>query len=218
MKPLYVYIYIHIGYYIHAFTIQTYINEWPIFCNQINYLFLLEMTTTISQLKPNAMSGIKVPQLVFKNTNVISAGTDIVYLPRIERLLLKYRASSRLNRVLTKFMHQHEISHFNRSEQYEPLKSQVIYVAGIWAIKEALLKTLPAGFGKPPAIQIYTKLLYKTNTPDGKPELHLDKDSFLNDETKNYWNKYLERTKYVVSISHDQDYLISILLHMRENC
>lgn len=125
MKPLYVYIYIHIGYYIHAFTIQTYINEWPIFCNQINYLFLLEMTTTISQLKPNAMSGIKVPQLVFKNTNVISAGTDIVYLPRIERLLLKYRASSRLNRVLTKFMHQHEISHFNRLEQYEPLRRRL---------------------------------------------------------------------------------------------
>ncbi|BAO38654.2 hypothetical protein KLMA_20196 [Kluyveromyces marxianus DMKU3-1042] len=145
------------------------------------------------------MSGLKVPQLVFKNTNVISAGTDIVYLPRIERLLLKYRASPRLNRVLTKFMHQNEISHFNRLQQYEPLKSQVIYIAGIWAIKEALLKTLPAGFGKPPAIQIYTKLLYKTNTPDGKPELHLDKDSFLNDETKNYWNKYLERTKMGVA-------------------
>ncbi|CAG98308.1 holo-[acyl-carrier-protein] synthase [Kluyveromyces lactis] len=158
-----------------------------------------------------------LPHIFLKNTNVISAATDIVFLPRVEKLLQR-NSSSRLHRILKKFMHPYEIKQFETLvNSGSSLKHKSIYIAGVWASKESLFKTLPHSSDRPSAIDIYTKLAFKSNDPDGKPNLNLDQKRFSTGEHNiTYWNEYLHSTRYEISISHDQDYLICILLHLRD--
>ncbi|CDO95846.1 unnamed protein product [Kluyveromyces dobzhanskii CBS 2104] len=160
---------------------------------------------------------LRVPSVILKNTNVLSAATDIVYLPRV-RKLLERNSSSRLQRIFKKFMHPYEIDHYNTLVKHGSQPEQkLVYVAGVWASKESLFKSLPYSSQRPSAIDIYTKLAYKSNDLDGKPKLNLDKKRFSTGcSTTSYWDKHLESTRYEMSISHDQNYLICILLHIKD--
>lgn len=154
-----------------------------------------------------------LPSLSIANANVRSVGTDIVHVPRIDKIL-RNNSETRLQRILRKFMHPKELQRFRELQKTQPLKAQSLYVAGVWATKESLLKSLPSSQDKPPAIHIYTRLAYKYNDITGRPILKLDKNSFITSSTKDYWDQHLKSSQYIISLSHDQDYLVCFLVQL----
>ncbi len=112
-------------------------------------------------------------------------GIDIVYIPRIKKLVEKHGAPSLNNKFIKRIFSKEEISHIiNRKDPYPGL-------AGRFAAKEAVIK----------AVQPIKKLVdLKSIKIKGKiPKVEL-KDSKLN------------KLDISVSISHDGDYAIAIVI------
>lgn len=145
-------------------------------------------------------------------------GVDVVHIPRILKLINKYSdRESTLNAIIGKVMCSHEREKFqtlmkNLDVPCEVYKQRcVTYMAGIWATKEALYKSM-AHFIPPydmlPAQMIYTKLFYKSNNQTtGAPQVQILNP--LTTECQMLYEKYLKDTNILVSISHDGDYLIA---------
>ncbi|SCU82665.1 LADA_0C07140g1_1 [Lachancea dasiensis] len=163
----------------------------------------------------NALHMIGSPHGLKPLSNVVlGIGTDVVYLPRFKNLISKYGSSEdgkRLHRLLGKFMHNRELSEFqelvNGGKYGLPL---VHYIAGIWATKEAVYKALASrqvACAMPPAQTIYTKLLYKTNDAKGVPRIEIDHS--LTVQYPKFIQDSILNTKFLVSLSHDEDYLVS---------
>lgn len=167
---------------------------------------------------------IQLPKLV--GGKVLGVGTDIVHLPRMIKLLQKYPSSLKqpsnklpnFDRIASKFMHNNEIKYLHELLlTNEPSSHRIVnYVGGIWAIKEASLKALSCytpTYLIPPAKTVYTKLLYKTNTSNGAPVVKID-PTFLDNSPlhSKFYQDYINEQKrsILVSISHDQDYLIAL--------
>lgn len=151
----------------------------------------------------------------FKGSNVLAVGTDIVYIPRLEKMLLR-NEPQRLNKIMRKFMHQREIEQFHYIALRQNIRSQATYLSGIWAIKESLFKCLPNEKSRPPAIHIYTRLGYKSKNDQGQPKFNLDMSRFITPSTQEYWNKYIKSTRFILSLSHDQDYLVCFMMHVHK--
>ncbi|CCD25052.1 holo-[acyl-carrier-protein] synthase NDAI_0E02350 [Naumovozyma dairenensis CBS 421] len=164
-------------------------------------------------------------QMLRQARNLLGIGTDIVYLPRFQRLLMKYtndddvyaiKSSSALDRINDKFMHPIERATF-RSLANESLSKRAKYLAGVWATKEATLKALHCYIPSehiPPAQVIYTKLLYKTNnTSTGSPQLQFDKNfSTTTPLYSQFFRDYINgKISTLLSISHDEQYLVSFV-------
>lgn len=148
-------------------------------------------------------------------------GVDIVHLPRILKLVNKYSArESTLNAIVGKVMCSHErekfqtlIKDYNNNSSSSKIQKQrsVTYLAGIWATKEALYKSM-ANFiphhDMLPAQTIYTKLFFKSNNQTtGAPQVQILNP--LTSECQILYEKYLKNSNILVSISHDGDYLIA---------
>lgn len=91
---------------------------------------------------------------------IIGIGTDIVQIPRIERLVEKFG-----NKFVERILSKHEMEVYGR-------KSCRAFVARRFAGKEALSKALGKGMGRPLR---FTDITIKNNEL-GKPEVTIDVD------------------------------------------
>ncbi|SCU84647.1 LADA_0D02960g1_1 [Lachancea dasiensis] len=150
------------------------------------------------------------------SSSVLGIGTDVVYLPRFQRLILKYGSpgdGKRLDRIMSKFMHARELSRYQELLQNHKSSLPLIhYAAGVWATKEAIYKTLASQVPvnmMPPAQTIYTKLCYKLNGSTGAPKIEID-DTLMTKYPK-FMLENIINTKFLVSLSHDEKYLVSFV-------
>lgn len=114
----------------------------------------------------------------------MNIGVDIVYIKRFSNILEK-------KHLLNKMFSSNEIEYI-KSRNYH-----IDTISGIFAAKEALLKSLKIGIDKYPLTDI--EILHSDN---GAPYIKLN-SYILND----YSNKSFD-----VSISHDGDYVISTVI------
>ncbi|MBR9984069.1 MAG: holo-[acyl-carrier-protein] synthase [Wolbachia endosymbiont of Homalodisca vitripennis] len=119
---------------------------------------------------------------------IYGIGTDIVYIPRILRILQKYGGKF-LNKVYTK-------KEIEISKKYNSQEVRAKYFAKRFAAKEAFVKALGTGFSQGiimKDIEIYSNIR-------GKPHLAMTKD-FI---SKDY--------KIHLSLSDDQDYATAFVV------
>lgn len=119
---------------------------------------------------------------------IYGIGTDIVYIPRILRILQKYGGKF-LNKVYTK-------KEIEISKKYNSQEVRAKYFAKRFAAKEAFVKALGTGFSQGiimKDIEIYSDV-------KGKPCLAVTKD-FI---SKDY--------KIHLSLSDDQDYATAFVV------
>lgn len=166
---------------------------------------------------------------ILSKGRLLGIGTDIIYLPRINKLLQKYAVNpelprSRFYKIAKKFMHPVELSKLESLlKQRDIADAKVVtYVGGIWAAKESTYKALSCFVPHnmiPPAQSVYTRLVYKTNQGNGVPVLRFDERFDTDPWTgSKFYKQYIEGpgTKPLISISHDRDYLISFVTLMTE--
>lgn len=145
-------------------------------------------------------------------------------MPRFQKLLNKYPLSQERNspftKIANKFMHVNEFDMLKSMvmdiKGSAPSREILQYTAGIWAIKESILKSISSYVPKeelPPAQKTYTKLIYKKKDKEsGAPELVIDR-SFPkeNSQYANFYYQYFnpDQIKVLLSISHDGEYLVA---------
>lgn len=116
---------------------------------------------------------------------VVGLGVDVTHILRFSRLLGRPNAARFIRRIL------HPTECARLSSLHESLRPR--YVAGCWAAKEALFKTLDAKKQRE-----FTFKQWRRQTEDGKPVISGDHpDQFL------------------LSISHDGDVLVATVLRQK---
>lgn len=116
---------------------------------------------------------------------VVGLGVDVTRILRFARLLKRPDAARFVRRVLHP-AECHHLAQINKSHHPR-------YVAGCWAAKEALFKTL-----EPENQKVFAFRDWHRRTEDGKPEIVGDHpDQFL------------------LSISHDDDMLVATVLRQK---
>lgn len=158
------------------------------------------------------------------SSNILGIGTDIVHIPRFAQLLEKYplqQPNSKIFKILGKFMHPLEIEELRRRSEFPKRENQLAcYISGIWATKEAIYKSLSSNVKTgqlPPAQAIYTKLFYKTNDLDGKPLIKRITSSTEDRDYRDFTREYIDGSEFLISISHDGNYLISFVCHVKNS-
>jgi holo-[acyl-carrier protein] synthase len=121
---------------------------------------------------------------------ILGMGTDIVEISRI-RKLLKKNSSEFLSRVYTE----------NELEESGAKKNSAEYLAGRWAVKEALSKALGCGIGG----DCNWKDVSTTNDSRGAPKIHLSGFASKTAKIKG-------ARKIHVSISHEKHYACSTVI------
>lgn len=121
---------------------------------------------------------------------ILGMGTDIVEISRIRKLLRK-NSSEFLSRVYTEKELRESGSKKNSAE----------YLAGRWAVKEALSKALGCGIGA----DCNWKDISTTNDPKGAPKIHLAGLALKTAKGKG-------TKKIHVSISHEKNYACSTVI------
>lgn len=171
-------------------------------------------------------------QLAKSSNRLLGIGTDIVYLPRFYKLLQKYPLQYGINgnptfyKLANKFMHPFEIAKLKTliADDTHTAAQVCTYVGGVWAVKESVIKALACfvpPHKMPPAQRVYTKLLYKTNDSNNIPIVRLDNKFPLSGSQScaQFYHEYIETpsTKVLISISHDQDYLVAFACLVKES-
>jgi holo-[acyl-carrier protein] synthase len=121
---------------------------------------------------------------------ILGMGTDIVEISRIRKLLRK-NSDDFLARVYTKKELQESRNKKNLAE----------YLAGRWAVKEALSKALGCGIG----IDCNWRDISTTNDSKGAPKVRLSGFASKTAKSKN-------TGKIHVSISHEKHYACSTVI------
>ncbi len=121
---------------------------------------------------------------------ILGMGTDIVEISRIRKLLKKNPAEF-LSRVYTE----------NELQESGNKKNSAEYLAGRWAVKEALSKALGCGIGA----DCNWKDISTTNDSKGAPKVHLSGLASKTAKTKS-------SRKIHVSISHEKHYACSTVI------
>ena len=121
---------------------------------------------------------------------ILGMGTDIVEISRI-RKLLKRNSAEFLSRVYTE----------NELKEAGTKKNSAEYLAGRWAVKEALSKALGCGIGT----DCNWKDISTTNDSKGAPRVHLAGTASKTAKTKS-------TRKIHVSISHEKHYACSTVI------
>ncbi len=116
-------------------------------------------------------------------------GADLVYIPRIERLISQYG-----NRFINKIFTSEEVEYASKKAKY------VFHLASAFSIKEAFFK---ATGGYSPFS--WKEIIVKRTPFSGAPFIEL-KGKALEVFKK------LRGNKILVSISHEKDYVIGIVL------
>lgn len=117
-------------------------------------------------------------------------GTDIVQISRISHILQK-NSESFLRKVLHK-MEIEEYSHITLDKK----KNQ--FVAGRWAVKEALVKATGD------KSIIYSKVIVQKDAR-GQPSLVIEKHDA-------YSNKEIDDSRFLCSISHEDEYATAVVI------
>lgn len=156
-------------------------------------------------------------------SKTLGIGTDIIHLPRFKRLLEKYPLRTGIDepksflRIAKKFMHPHELTKLQAMAHKPYDETHVaIYTAGIWGIKESVLKALACYVPSdemPTAQCVYTRLVYRSSSRGQRPTIQFD-DTFRSKASHSdaaFYDRYIDTlsTKPLVSISHDGDYLVT---------
>ncbi|SCV05803.1 LANO_0H15522g1_1 [Lachancea nothofagi CBS 11611] len=151
---------------------------------------------------------------------VLGIGTDLVHLPRFTKIVGKCTPileNKRMDRLLGKFMHTVELCRLKEMlKDGDGVQNMTRYIAGVWATKEAVYKSLASqnlASTMPPARIIYTKLCYKINDTDGSPKVMIDKNFAT--AYPEFMRCLIADTEFLISLSHDQDYLVSYVCHVR---
>lgn len=146
--------------------------------------------------------------------NLVGSGVDIVYLPRIARLIKKYPINNtkhaKDNNLWNKFLHRKELEHCIQLRQSNDKDKLLTYIGGCWSLKEATFKALNNYIPRdslPTAQFIYHKLIYRTYSTQGIPLLNFDQTHYASE----FITKYIDQYQLICSISHDTDYLIAIV-------
>ena len=121
---------------------------------------------------------------------ILGMGTDIVEISRIRKLLRKNSAEF-LSRVYTE----------NEIHESGAKKNSAEYLAGRWAVKEALSKALGCGIGA----NCNWKDICTTNNAKGAPKVRLAGTASKTAKTKG-------ARKIHVSISHEKHYACSTVI------
>jgi holo-[acyl-carrier protein] synthase len=121
---------------------------------------------------------------------ILGMGTDIVEISRIRKLLRKNSAEF-LSRVYTE----------NELRESGAKKNSAEYLAGRWAVKEALSKALGCGIGT----DCNWKDICTTNNAKGAPQVRLSGSASKTAKTKG-------AVKIHVSISHEKHYACSTVI------
>jgi holo-[acyl-carrier protein] synthase len=114
-------------------------------------------------------------------------GNDIVYIPRVVKLVQSYG-----DRFARKFLHPKE---FESYKARSSAKNAITFLAGRWGVKEATYKALGT------RNVAFTDLWVKEG-PRGKPEVIFDGDA------KRLLEE-LEISKIHVAITHDHEYAMA---------
>ncbi|MBV0899465.1 MAG: holo-[acyl-carrier-protein] synthase [Wolbachia endosymbiont of Fragariocoptes setiger] len=119
---------------------------------------------------------------------IYGIGTDIIHIPRIFKILQKYRC-----RFLHRVYSEREIEMGRRYNSYE---IQARYFAKRFAVKEAFVKALGTGFNG----NIPIKSIEVCNDSKGRPYINEDKDFIPNNTTVH------------ISISDEKEYAIAFVI------
>lgn len=137
--------------------------------------------------------GILVYENMVKVGITLGIGVDIVKRSRFKRLLSKNPAFS--VRLTQRILHPiHEAHRFKNMNN----ERQVQYIAGSWAAKEAVFKTLTPNEQE----QFNFNDWYRYHDNNGKPFIWNDNFKVENDE-------------FHLSVSHDEDYIVATVLRQR---
>lgn len=130
--------------------------------------------------------------------SVMGHGVDVVKITRFERMIARH------GDVLSKFVRRlgcrilngvHEMPRFNQLVAQKDTVNLCRYLAGNWAMKEAIYKSLDSQDQQTFQFQNW----YKTYDERGKPQVGAD----------GYRNK---DEKFTISISHDEEVLIASVI------
>lgn len=129
---------------------------------------------------------------------VLGVGLDIVEVSRFHDILYK-RGDDYANRFVKRVLNPgHEIARFHHLHLKRDPDLCVKYVAGCWALKEALFKTLDRDCQKQFAFNAW----YRQNDADGKPTIWNDAYPFQDEQ-------------FHASISHDGGILAAVILRQK---
>ncbi|KAI5955491.1 hypothetical protein KGF57_003623 [Candida theae] len=125
---------------------------------------------------------------------VVAIGVDIIKTSRFEKLL-RTKTTSFAERLSKRILHHtHELPKFNEMDAGR----QVQFMAGSWAAKEALFKTLHQ---EEQDVFNFNEW-YRYNNSSGKPFISNDKYDYNNEE-------------FHLSISHDDSLVIATVLRQK---
>lgn len=130
-------------------------------------------------------------------SSIVGHGIDIVSLSRIKNMMS--RSGSFTTRFSKRILHENELKVFNAMVRDEGENSaQVRFLAGNWAMKEAIYKTLDAS----DQTTFEFRHWYKTYDSRGKPVVFSDKYGGSDEE-------------FLLSISHDNDNLVASVIRQK---
>ncbi|KAG7696325.1 hypothetical protein KL930_003351 [Ogataea haglerorum] len=128
--------------------------------------------------------------------SVIAVGTDLHRIGRFAAILARHGlASPHVHRLAARVLHpDRELPGFVRACQQSQLDKCTRALAHSWCVKEALYKTLDT----PDQATFAMRHWYKYNHANGRP--HVASDSYARHE------------RFLVSLSHDGDYVSSVVV------
>lgn len=130
---------------------------------------------------------------------ILGIGHDLAHLPRFLHLL-NTRSHRRVTRLAQRILHEtHEAPNFH-SKRDSPSNNKTaaaLYLANIWACKEAVFKSLEPRDQRDCRFNLW----YKTTTPEGRPMIQCDT-----------YAKAHPNEQFLLSVSHDGDYLSAFIV------
>ena len=129
---------------------------------------------------------------------VLGHGVDIVRIERFQRLVGKNPSDAYVKRLTRRIMHEvHEAPHFEALRAAGRFEKSVVYLAGTWAIKEAIYKSIDDADQK----KFQFNRWYRVYGSRGQPIVGSDVFD-----------------KFLVSVSHDGGTLIASVIRQMKEC
>lgn len=129
---------------------------------------------------------------------IVGHGVDIVRIDRFLRLLAKRLSPAYVKRLTRRIMHEvHELPRFEALQAAGHHDKSVVYLAGCWALKEAVYKSILVEHQK----TFQFSQWYRTYGSRGQPVVGSDADV---------------KGQFMASISHDGGILMASVIHVGE--
>ena len=132
---------------------------------------------------------------------VLGHGVDIVRIARFQRLVGKNPSDAYVKRLTRRIMHEvHEAPHFEALRAAGRFEKRVVYLAGTWAIKEAIYKSIDDADQK----KFQFNRWYRVYGSRGQPIVGSD--------------VFDKNQQFLVSVSHDGGTLIASVIRQMKEC